>query len=72
MLENGHISAPEHQIKKNKGTFISSIFKVGEKKVPLVFVFEAQGLRYGLFLIFTASFHQQAIVQSRKWPYLSP
>jgi hypothetical protein len=57
---------------KNKDTFFSLTFKVGEKKVPLVFWFEAQGLRYGHFLIFTTSFHKRAIVESRKWPYLSP
>ena len=57
---------------KNKGTFFSLTFKVGEKKVPLVFCFEAQGLIYGHFLIFTTSFHKQAIVQSRTWLYLSP
>ena len=57
---------------KTKGTFFSPTLKVKEKKVPLFFWFEAQGLRYGHFLSFTTSFHQWGIVQSRKWPYLSP
>ena len=57
---------------KKKGTFFSSTFKVGEKKVPSVFLFEAQGLRYSHFLIFTTSFRQRPAVQSKKWPYLSP
>ena len=38
---------------KTKGTFFSPTLKVEEKKVPLLFRFEAQGLRYGHFLLFT-------------------
>ena len=38
---------------KNKGTFLSLTFKVGEKKVPLVFWFEAHRLIYGHFLLST-------------------
>ena len=36
---------------KTKGTFFSPTLKVEEKKVPLFFLFEAQGRRYGHFLI---------------------
>ena len=37
-LENGYVSAPESKLKKTKGTLFSSTFKVGENKVPLVFL----------------------------------
>ena len=37
---------------KSKGTLFSSTLKVEEKKVPLVFGFEAKWPRYGHFLGF--------------------
>jgi hypothetical protein len=47
------ISQPLSLKSKSKGTFFSSTFKVGDKKMPLVFLFKAQGLRYGHFLLCT-------------------
>ena len=38
-------------LKKSKGTLISPNLKVGENKVPLVFLFPVYGQRYGQFLI---------------------
>ena len=42
--------SPEVPNPKNKGTFFSSTFKVGEKNVPLFFLFVALESRYGEFL----------------------
>ena len=57
---------------KNKGTSISSTFKVEEKKVPLFFGFGASGLRYSHFVIFRIALTKRQTKKMRKWPYLRP
>merc|ERR1711984_20703 len=57
---------------KNKGTLLSSTFKVEEKKVPLFFGFGTSGLRYGHFVIFMKAMIWSQIKKKRKGPYLSP
>ena len=55
--------SPEAPNPKNKGTFFSLAFKVGENKVSLFFVFGAPGLRYGQFLIFLVCLLVKAIIK---------
>ena len=66
------ISQPLSQNLKNYGHFISQALKVEGNKVPLVLAILAQGLRYSLFLIFCQPHQQGAILEFRKWLYLSP
>merc|ERR1712030_260927 len=56
----------------NKGTLLSSTFKVEEKKVPLFFGFGTSGLRYGHFVIFMKAMIWSQIKKKRKGPYISP
>ena len=50
---------------------LSQTFKVEGNKVPLVLPIFDQGLRYSLFLIFRHPHQQGAILEFRKWLYLS-
>ena len=50
---------------------LSQTFKVEGNKVPLVLPIFYQGLRYSLFLIFCHPCQQGAILEFRKWLYLS-
>ena len=59
------------KIEKNKGTLFSSSLKVWKSKVPLVFSILAQGLRYSHLLIFCQPHQQGAILEFRKWLFLS-
>ena len=63
--------SPRAKIKKTKGTLFSQTLKVEENKVLLVFSILAQGLRYSHFLIFCQPRQQGAILEFRKWLYLS-
>merc|ERR1711888_143428 len=57
---------------KNKGSLLSSTFKVEEKKVPLFFGFGTSGLRYGHFVIFMKAMIWSQIKKKRKGPYICP
>ena len=59
------------KIWKIKGTFFSQTLKVEGNKVSLVFSIFDEGLRYRLFLIFCHPRQQGAILEFRKWLYLS-
>ena len=63
---------PEAPNLKNKGTFFSVTLKVEEKKVPLFFRLEAQGLIYGHFSFFLVLLQVDTIIKMTKWLYLSP
>ena len=56
---------------KTKGTLLSQTFEVEGNKVPLVLPIFDQGLRYSIFLIFCHPRQQGAILEFRKWLYLS-
>ena len=51
-MTKGPYLSPEVPNPENKGTFFSSTLKIEEKKIPLFFVLENPGLRYGHFFIF--------------------
>ena len=54
--------------KKSKGTLLSSTFKVEEGKVPLLFSYSAQELRYAVFIISSRAIHLQGGIDIRIWP----
>ena len=59
-------------MKKTKSTLFSQTLKVEEKKVPLVFLILALGLRYSNFLLFCQPRQQGGRQKLKTWLYLSP
>ena len=53
-------------------TLLSQTLRVKENTASLLFSTFAQGLRYSYFLIFCQQRQQGAILEFRKWLYLSP
>ena len=64
--------SPRVKIKKTKGPLLSQTLKVEENKVHLVFYIFALGLRYSLFFLLYQPHQQGAILELRKWLYLTP
>ena len=64
--------SPWAKIEKTKGSLFSQTLKVEENKVSLFFSIFAQELRFSLFLLFCQPRQQGAILEFRKWLYLSP